>query len=81
MNQTIGPLIEVQVVDLVLDPFRYRDALCARASLGQLESDAIDHLATVLPIAVAQVDAIGDPYGTMALSKLYDQLIQLEAAV
>ena len=81
MNQTIEPSIELQVSDLVLDPFIYQDALSARARLGQLEGDTINHLTTVLPVAVAQLDAIGDPYGSLALAKLYRQLTQLETLV
>jgi hypothetical protein len=78
MKQAIGSTIEVQVTDLVLDPFSYHDILSARASLGQLEGDAINHLATLLPVAVAQLDAIGDPYGSLALAGLYNQLTGLE---
>jgi hypothetical protein len=36
---------------------------------------------TVLPVAIAQLDAIGDPYGSLALTKLYYQLTQLETLV
>jgi hypothetical protein len=79
MKQAIGSTIEVQVTDLVLDPFWYHDTLSARASLDQLAGDAIDHLATLLPVAVAQLDAIGDAYGSLALAGLYTQLTGLEA--
>jgi hypothetical protein len=81
MNPTIGPAIDVQVIDLVLNPFSYYDTLSTQASLGQLEGAAIYHLAAVLSVAVAQLDAIGDPYGSMALAKLYDQLIGLAPMV
>jgi hypothetical protein len=81
MNQAIEATIEVQVSDLVLDPFRYRDILSTQASLGQLKDEAIDHLATVLPVALAQLDAIGDTHGMLALAKLYDQLTRIETAV
>jgi hypothetical protein len=81
MNQTIGDSIEPQVTDLVLDPFRYQDALSRQARTGQLEGETIQHLATVLPVAIAQLDAIGDPYGSLALVGLYSQLICLETLV
>jgi hypothetical protein len=80
MNHINEPGVEIRVTDLVLDPFRYHDALSAQASLGQLECVTIEHLARVLPVAVAQLDAIGDAYGTIALAKLYDQLFHIETA-
>jgi hypothetical protein len=81
MNQTIGPSIELRVSDLVLDPFRYQDALSRQARSGQLQGATIKHLAAVLPQAVAQLDAIGDTYGSLALTKLYDQLAGFQTAV
>ena len=80
MYRTIRPAIDVQVSDLVLDPFAYRDALRAPVSQGRLDDDAIGHLAKVLPAAVAQLDAIGDEYGTIALAGLYHQLTDHETA-
>jgi hypothetical protein len=81
MNQTIGRSIELQVIDLVLDPLRHQDALSRQARSGQLESETIEHLATVLPVAIIQLDAIGDPHGSLALAGLYDQLTRLETVV
>lgn len=77
----IKPAAEVQVVDLVLDPFTYHDAMVASVSQGQLDSDAIDSLTAVLPIAIAQLDAIGDLHGALALAGLYDRLARFEAMV
>lgn len=74
MIETINPPQDVQVIDLVLDPFRYRDALLPYVTHGLLGSAAIDHLGHVLPSAIAQLDAIGDPYGALALSGLLEQL-------
>jgi hypothetical protein len=81
MNQTIGHPIELQVTDLVLDPFRYQDTLSRQARSDQLEGETIQHLATLLPLAIAQLDAIGDPYGSLALAGLYNQLMRLETLV
>jgi hypothetical protein len=81
MNQTIGHSIELHIIDLVLDPFRYQDALSRQARSGQLEGETIQQLTTVLPMAIAQLDAIGDLYGSLALAGLYDQLTRLETLV
>ena len=81
MYRTIRPAIDVQVIDLVLDPLAYRDALRAPLTQGRLDDDAINHLAKVLPAAVAQLDAIGDEYGTLALAGLFHQLTHDETAV
>jgi hypothetical protein len=78
MNQTIGHSIELQVTDLVLDPFEYQDALGRQVRSGELEGETIEQLATMLPVAIAQLDAIGDTYGSLALAGLYDQLARLE---
>jgi hypothetical protein len=79
MHQIINPAIELQVIDFVLDPFKYQEALSTCAKLGQLAGETINHLAMVLPLAVAQLDAIGDVYGGLALARLRDQLTQLES--
>jgi len=81
MAQMIKPATNVQVIDLVLDPFAYHDALIASVSRGQLDSDAIDYLDMVLQVAIAQLDAVGDAYGALALVALYDQLVRLETVV
>jgi hypothetical protein len=65
-----------QVVDLVLDPFSYEDVLGAQAERGQLNSMIITHLAQVLPLAIAQLDAVGDVYGALALEGLQSQLVR-----
>jgi hypothetical protein len=75
----VKPTANIQVVDFVLDPLIYHDALIGSLRQGQQESDALDHLASVLPVAIAQLDAVGDAYGAMALGQLYEQLVGLEA--
>jgi hypothetical protein len=81
MTQAIGHSIKLQIIDLVLDPFRYQDALSREVRSGQLEGEIIQQLATVLPVAIAQLDAIGDMYGSLALAGLYDQLTRRETLV
>src|SRR5947207_3078935 len=71
MDQIIKPAADVQVIDLVVDPFTYHDALIAYVSKAQQDSHAIDHLASVLLVAIAQLDAVGDAYGAVALAGLY----------
>lgn len=66
-----------QVSDLVLDPFAYSDRLAPRLRAGLLDHDEADHLACVLPTAIAQLDAVGDAYGAIALACLYEQLAHL----
>ena len=75
----VKPAANIQVVDFVLDPFIYHDALIESLREGQHEGDALDHLASVLPVAIAQLDAVGDAYGAMALGNLYEHVAGLEA--
>lgn len=81
MRPFVRPTAEVQVVDLVLDPFMYREALIRPIREGQLDGESLDHLAAVLPAAIAQLDALGDVYGAIALAGLQNQLTGLEALV
>jgi hypothetical protein len=81
VGQIIKPAADIQVIDLVLDPFIYYDALIASIRQAQQDSDAIDHLAVMLSAAIAQLDAIGDTYGALALIGLHTQLIRLEATI
>jgi hypothetical protein len=81
MSQIVRPTSEIQVVDLVLDPFMYREALIAPMREGQLDGAALDHLNEVLPLAIAQLDALGDVYGALALAGLESELTGLEALV
>jgi hypothetical protein len=66
---------QVQVVDLVLDPFGYQDTLRTCVQQGQLNGKTLAHLEQVLPLAIAQLDAVGDIYGALALEALHDQLM------
>jgi hypothetical protein len=75
MNEFVGMAITPQVVDLVLDPFSYQEALCAQVEQEQLSSLIVTHLVLVLPLAIAQLDALGDTYGALALEGLQHQLV------
>gem|GEM_PF-1445973 len=79
MDQIVRPTMEVQVVDLVLDPMLYREALIVPLREGQIDGLSLDHLAAVLPAAIAQLDALGDVYGAIALAGLHNELTGLEA--
>lgn len=81
MELFVRPTAEIQVVDLVLDPFMYREALTAPLRGGYIDSAALDHLGAVLPLAIAQLDALGDVHGAIALAGLESQLTGLEALV
>lgn len=63
-----------RVSDLVLEPFAYSDSLRALVRGGRLSHDAVDHLCAALPTAIAQLEALGDAYGAIALAGLYEQL-------
>ncbi len=76
---TTTPAIVPQVSDLVLDPFTYSDALAPLVREGRLAHTAADHLTATLPAAIAQLDALGDAYGAIALASLYEQLTSLQA--
>lgn len=79
MKQIIKSPAEVQVIDLVLDPFAYYDALIASLCPDERGSTALEHLANILPAAIAQLDAVGDVYGALALVGLSVQLTWREA--
>ncbi len=81
MNQINQSAADVQVFDLVLDPFVYRDTLATPASMGLLDSHAVHHLVEVLPLAIAQLDAVGEEYGAIALAGLQDKLAGYEVGV
>jgi hypothetical protein len=74
VKQIIKSPAEVQVIDLVLDPFGYYDALTESIYQDQHHTLATAHLAEVLPAAIAQLDAVGDEYGVLALTGLAAQL-------
>lgn len=80
MDRYPRPLTDVRVVDLVLDPSTYYDLLIDTLHQGWLDTDAAACLVKILPVAIAQLDAIGDAYGALALSGLYTRLGQLTVA-
>lgn len=67
------------VSELVLDPFTYSDLLAPLLREGLLAHAEADRLAAALPTAIAQLDALGDAYGAIALAGLYAQLENLQA--
>lgn len=69
-----------RVSDLVLDPFAYSEALTPLVREGRLAHAEADRLAAALPTAIAQLDALGDAYGAIALASLYEQLASLNFA-
>lgn len=69
-----------RVSDLVLEPFTYSEALTPLVREGRLPHDEADRLAAALPTAIAQLDALGDPYGAIALAHLLEQLADLNVA-
>lgn len=71
----------VQVLDLVLEPYTYHDALLHLARHDDLDCDDADHLAAVLPRAIAQLDAVGDLYGALALDNVLDRLMRFQPVV
>lgn len=81
MQQELKSAREVQVLDLVLEPYDYRDALLASVRGDDLHCEDADHLAAVLPRAIAQLDAVGDLYGAMALDELFDQVMRFQPMV
>jgi hypothetical protein len=78
MMQSIQPIADIQLFDLVLDPFAYADALSEAAHEGRLEGEASERLAHVLELAIAQLDSVGDEYGALALADLFNGLLRLE---
>jgi hypothetical protein len=72
---TIKPIRTLQVLDLVLEPQAYCDAFIGLARHDFLAHDAAEHLAGLLPLAIAQLDQVGDMYGVLALDELYAQLM------
>lgn len=81
MDYVIKPTQELHVSDLVIDPFEYAEALAPVVRRSLLASEAADHLAQLLPLAIAQLDAVGDVYGALALAGLYAQMEPLHALV
>lgn len=74
MKQTLPPIINLQVSDLVIDPYFYREALTVAVRHERLPNAALEHLGALLPLAVAQLDAVGDLYGALTLAGLLNQL-------
>jgi hypothetical protein len=70
MKRTTANIRDLRIVDLVLEPFVCSDRLSHSLRGGQISPADAEHLAGVLPRAVAQLDAIGDPHGALALAAL-----------
>jgi hypothetical protein len=66
------------MIDLLLEPDRYHDALISSARRRPMESAAVGRLTEMLPLAIAQLDTVGDEYGALALEDLYVQLMRLQ---
>lgn len=81
MDLVRTPTRAVALTDLVLEPDRYHDALIGAARRDDLGYEAAERLAALLPLAIAQLEAIGDEYGAMALTGLSDQLTRLQLTV
>lgn len=81
LQQHVGETTDLQLVDFVLDPFACCEALTTPVRQGRLSGETIEQLALVLPQAIAQLDAIGDLHGALALAELYDRLSQHPIAV
>jgi hypothetical protein len=77
MNQTVTVTSTPQISDLVLDPLAYSDALRGPVLRGSLPGATAERLSTVLPVAIAQLDALGDTDGAIALATLYEQIESL----
>ena len=74
MKHTIKSPCEVHVIDLVIDPLAYYDALTASIYQVSHDQTSTEHLSSVLPTAIAQLNAIGDEHGALALAGLSAQL-------
>jgi hypothetical protein len=70
MNTLNHNIAALRLVDLVLEPFASCENLNATLRDGKLSPQQAEHLAALLPRAVAQLDAIGDPHGALALASL-----------
>lgn len=81
MTQTQSQPTQPQVVDLVLEPFAEREALTNLLRQGLLPVAAAEQLVPRLLQAIAQLEAIGDLHGAVALSELLHQLAPLHALV
>jgi hypothetical protein len=71
----------VELIDLLLEPDRYHDDLIRSASSRRTESAAVERVTDMLPLAIAQLDTVGDEYGALALEDLYTQLMRLHPRV
>lgn len=80
MSHTFTATSTPRVSDLVLEPFGYSDALRGPVQQGSLPDEVAERLSTVLPVAIAQLEALGDAYGAIALATLYEQIESLQAA-
>lgn len=74
MTNATLPTLYPPIHDLVLDPYTQYETLSHSLRVGALELHQADYLATVLPQAVNQLDAIGDLHGALALATLQDEL-------
>lgn len=75
------PMRAVELIDLLLEPDRYHDALISAARRRRPEPAAVVRVTEMLPLAIAQLDTVGDEYGALALEDLYTQLMRLHPQV
>lgn len=80
MSQMFTTVATPRVSDLVLEPFAYSDALLSPALQGDLPDEMAERLSMILPVAIAQLEALGDAYGAIALASLYEQIESLQVA-
>jgi hypothetical protein len=77
MSYVQRPVAQLRVTDLVLAPLSQHDALREVIRREGLASVEVDHLAGLLPVAISQLDAIGDDEGALALEELAARLLAL----
>jgi hypothetical protein len=65
---------DLRLIDLVLEPLVYAEALRGPLHTGLLDGMTVTHLETLLPRAILQLDAIGDEHGAIALASLQDSI-------
>lgn len=78
MTQTTKSIKAVQVVDLILEPERYHDALISSTRRRCPRKSTVGRITEMLPLAIAQLDTVGDEHGALALEDLYVQLMRLQ---
>jgi hypothetical protein len=75
MSHVQRPVAQLRVTDLVLDPLAQHDSLREALRCQALASAESDHIVALLPVAIAQLDAIGDDEGALALETLAARLL------